>query len=261
MDKKLIIEQINRNIETIVEQTQAISQYEKKIPQIEIDIVMGNLRDLYEGFVVLNSANNQKTEIKQEKQVMVEKTFHEEVFATDIEKPAPMADEKPVIKEIIPEEKEPVKETIPQPVIAEKKEVPQPEVRPEQTLKKSSKSTIDLFSGASPIMADKFKDEKKSINEKLAGGNKEDNSLASKLKQNQITDLKSAIGINEKFQFINELFDGSMQEYTNAITKLNGMGSYNEALLFLNILAEQYKWKISSVPCKKLDELVQRRFV
>jgi hypothetical protein len=221
---------------------------------------MGNLRDLYERFVVLNSANNQKIEIKLEKQVVVEKTFHEEVFAADIEKPAPVADEKPVMEEIIPEEKEPVKEIIPEPVIIEKKEIPQPEVRAEQTLKKTTKSTIDLFSGASPIMADKFKDEKKSINEKLAGS-KEDNSLASKLKQNQITDLKSAIGINEKFQFINELFDGSMQEYTNAIAKLNGMGSYNEALLFLNILAEQYKWKTSSVPCKKLDELVQRRFV
>jgi hypothetical protein len=211
--------------------------------------------------VLLNAANNQKTEIKQEKQVLVEKTFHEEVFAADNETPTPIAEEKPVIKEMIPEEKEPVKEIIPEPDIIEKKEVPLPEVHVEQTLKKSTKSTIDLFSGANPIMADKFKDEKKSINEKLAGGNKEDNSLASKLKQNQITDLKSAIGINEKFQFINELFDGSMQEYTNAIAKLNSMGSYNEALLYMNILAEQYKWKTNSVPCKKLEELVQRRFV
>ena len=256
MDKKLIIEQINRNIETIVEQTRAISQYEKKIPQIEIDIVMGNLRDLYERFVTLNFENNQKHEIKQEKQVIVEKTFHEEVFATDTVEPTPVVDEKPVS-----EEKEPVKEITPDPVITEKKEIPQPEVRAEQTLKKSTKSTIDLFSGANPIMADKFKDEKKSINEKIAGGNKEDKSLASKLKQNQITDLKAAIGINEKFQFINELFDGSMQEYSNAITKLNGMGSYNEALLYMNILAEQYKWKTGSVPCKKLEELLQRRFV
>ena len=38
-----------------------------------------------------------------------------------------------------------------------------------------------------------------------------DESVAEKQKHKKISDLKTAIGINEKFQFINELFDGNMK--------------------------------------------------
>ena len=47
------------------------------------------------------------------------------------------------------------------------------------------------------------------LGEKMMG---EDRSLAAKLQQNPVQDLKAAIGINDKFLFVNELFGGSMEK-------------------------------------------------
>ncbi len=67
-------------------------------------------------------------------------------------------------------------------------------------------------------------------------------SVAEKLQHNKITDLKSAIGINERFQFINELFDGNMKEYTVALDQINNFSSLDEAESYMANLREVYKW-------------------
>ena len=46
-------------------------------------------------------------------------------------------------------------------------------------------------------------------------------SLAEKLEKTPLSDLKSAIGLNRKFQFINTLFDGDGNAYDNAVQFLN----------------------------------------
>jgi len=251
MDKKLIFEQITKNLETITEQTGIICSYEKKIPQIEIDIVLENVRGLYKKLHALDILNQQKAKLEEPKmEVIKQKTFHEEVFAEDnpvTEDPEIFAAQP--IQEIKEESKTEIKNEV----------IEEPKI--EKIITKSPKTTVDLFSSANTpsIIADKFKGESKSMNEKLAS-NKEDNSLASKIKQQHISDLKSAIGINEKFIFINELFDGSIQEFNTALSKLNSLAAYEEAVLFLNILADQYHWKTDSDSVKKIEELVQRRF-
>ena len=47
MEKNIIKEEIVEILEVIVEQSEVISSYEKQIPQIEIDIILSNIRDLY----------------------------------------------------------------------------------------------------------------------------------------------------------------------------------------------------------------------
>jgi len=89
---------------------------------------------------------------------------------------------------------------------------------------------------------------------------KEEHPTVVNLQKRPITDLKSAIGINDKFQFINELFDGNMQEYNLALNQLNTMADLKEASYYLHSLKDMYKWKEENGSAQKFTELVERRF-
>jgi len=89
---------------------------------------------------------------------------------------------------------------------------------------------------------------------------KEDHSLAAKLQQNPVNDLKSAIGINDKFLFVNELFGGSMEKYNKSIENLNDLKTQNGALIYLNELKIELQWNSSNEAYKKLTDLVKRKF-
>ena len=88
----------------------------------------------------------------------------------------------------------------------------------------------------------------------------EDNSLAAKLQQNPVRDLKAAIGINDKFLFVNELFGGSMEKYNKSIENLNDLKTLNGAMIYLNELKIELQWNSSNEAYQKLKELVSRRF-
>ena len=88
----------------------------------------------------------------------------------------------------------------------------------------------------------------------------EDNSLASKLQQNPVRDLRSVIGINDKFLFVNELFGGSMEKYNKSIENLNDLKTLNGAMIYLNELKIELQWNSSNEAYQKLKDLVARKF-
>ena len=95
------------------------------------------------------------------------------------------------------------------------------------------------------------------LGEKMMG---EDNSLAAKLQQTPGRDLKSSIGINDKFLFVNELFGGSMEKYTKSIENLNDLKTLNGAMIYLNELKIELQWNSSNEAYLKLKDLVSRKF-
>ena len=95
------------------------------------------------------------------------------------------------------------------------------------------------------------------LGEKMMG---EDNSLAAKLQQNPVPDLKSVIGINDKFLFVNELFGGSMEKYNKSIENLNDLKTLNGAMIYLNELKIELQWNSSNEAYLKLKELISRKF-
>ena len=95
------------------------------------------------------------------------------------------------------------------------------------------------------------------LGEKMMG---EDFTLADKLQQNPLHDLKSAIGINDKFLFVNELFGGSMEKYNKSIENLNDLKTLNGAMIYLNELKIELQWNSSNEAYQKLKELVSRKF-
>lgn len=89
---------------------------------------------------------------------------------------------------------------------------------------------------------------------------KKEESVAEKLQHKKITDLKASIGINEKFQFINELFEGNMKEYNVAVDQINSFSSHSEAESYISNLENVYKWQADNPIAENFKELVERRF-
>lgn len=69
-----------------------------------------------------------------------------------------------------------------------------------------------------------------------------------------------AIGLNDKFRFINELFSQNPAEYNIAIEQLNGLHSWPESELYMSSLKTLYTWKDNQEVVKRFYALVKRRF-
>jgi hypothetical protein len=85
--------------------------------------------------------------------------------------------------------------------------------------------------------------------------------LQEKLALDPIKDLKAAIGINDKFQFISSLFNGDEKAFEQAVKSINGFKIYAEAQFWIKSnLRGQYKWDDTAEVVKAFDLLVKRRF-
>ncbi len=271
MDKAIIMDNITRQLELIVEQNNSTKAYAGKIPQIDMDIIKANIRKLYEQYCDLERANMLLTLDKVKERQEEIPAVIEEIKET-VEKPLiivhekTVVEEKPVIQDAtltlnVDESIEVIFAPEPKAIIQEKAH----EIREETSIADMSEQTakvetpIDLFGNiAATTIADKFKDEVKSLNEKLLK-NKTDKSISSKMQHNAIKDLKSAIGINEKFLFINELFKGNMKEYNESILKLNEFKSLTEAESYLEELKGKHKWKDDLHAYLTLKDFVERK--
>lgn len=90
----------------------------------------------------------------------------------------------------------------------------------------------------------------------------ENPTLAQKLHRKPIRDLKSAVTINQKFQFISHLFDKDADAFNKAIDRLNGCATYLEADEYIqNTLINTYDWDMKSPPAKEMMDLVERKFL
>ena len=124
---------------------------------------------------------------------------------------------------------------------------------------------VEIGRQSSEVMPDVFADDDagfelstgETLGEKMMG---EDHSLAAKLQQNPGQDLKSAIGINDKFLFVNELFGGSMEKYNKSIDNLNDLKTLNGAMIYLNELKIELQWNSSNEAYQKLKDLVSHKF-
>jgi hypothetical protein len=101
-------------------------------------------------------------------------------------------------------------------------------------------------------------DESDSLNEKLKEYKEE---LSESLQNSPIKDLKKAIGINDRFVFINELFQGDETSFERSIKTINGFSIYAEAEFWIRReLKTKLGWDLQSESVKQFDALVKRRF-
>lgn len=86
-----------------------------------------------------------------------------------------------------------------------------------------------------------------------------DNSIAARMQHNRISDIKAAIGINEKFLFINEIFKGNTGDYKKAIERLNSMSHYHEAIDYIDQIKNENEVKNEEATAK-LVEIIKRKY-
>ena len=76
-----------------------------------------------------------------------------------------------------------------------------------------------------------------------------------------IKDLRSAIGINDKFQFIQELFGGDEKSFEVGIKTINAFKIFPEAQFYIKReLREKNNWDEESNVVKQFNQLIKRRF-
>lgn len=72
-----------------------------------------------------------------------------------------------------------------------------------------------------------------------------------------ITDLRRAVGINDKFLLIRDLFNGNGSLYEITIRRLNEFDNFDDCMIYI---AEHFAWNPNSDGAKLLMELLERKF-
>lgn len=76
------------------------------------------------------------------------------------------------------------------------------------------------------------------------------------VRKERITDLKQAIGINDKFLLLRDLFGGDTERYERTIDRLNEFDDLDDCIIYIS---ENYDWNPSSDGVRFLIELLERK--
>ena len=87
-----------------------------------------------------------------------------------------------------------------------------------------------------------------------------DQSLHSKMNISKIETLIGAFSLNEKLRYINDLFDGSSELFSDAIKVLDSQSTIDEANLRVNDLADQHSWDPEEESVVEFISFVNRRY-
>ncbi|MDG2343824.1 MAG: hypothetical protein P8L23_04535 [Flavobacteriales bacterium] len=103
------------------------------------------------------------------------------------------------------------------------------------------------------------KENKTSINDAFSNS---ESSLADRFGKKPIDNLSTSIGINEKFLFTNNLFNGSAEDFNEQIKVLNEQNSLTIAMDYIyETLVQKYNWNTKSKQVKKFIDLIERRYM
>lgn len=84
--------------------------------------------------------------------------------------------------------------------------------------------------------------------------------LSEKVIEPKIDNLKTAISLNKKIAFVNELFKENVVDYAKSIDKINSSNNISEAMLIWTELKVAHNWNNENTLVKDLEKLIQRRF-
>jgi hypothetical protein len=238
MQKNELKKEIDALIDSIKKQADRMNT-EENLSKIELELFHHKIQKLYEKSILIHQFP----------------AFEEKPF---VSYPASPAEEvKPALpfrysKEESPQEEKspqppiapiPKQEPIQEPVMNQKAEIPEPQ-KPVET-----KPAADLF--GSTIQAES----------KMTIRIKNEKDKTPRIARKPIPDLKVAVGLNDKFRFINDLFHGNSTEYHIALNQINTCNGFEEADIYITNIRDIYQWKDDNEVVAIFLDLVQRRFL
>ncbi len=90
--------------------------------------------------------------------------------------------------------------------------------------------------------------------------NSNDGTLAARLMSVRLETLKGAFGFNERLQIIQELFNGSNDEFNSLIDQLETIPSKEQARSLVSSYANKYHWDAESQLAIELIQKVERKY-
>ncbi len=270
------INAINQLLRQMLHQTEQLQQAERPLHRLDRDLLIRQTQELYEWLFIMTDEEEQKAvpiqqphpaEADQENpepKVLVKKEDPApEPIKPQQEQPKPSVHQeektaplKPEVTNVHTPDEEPQAESIkthtsmPQAVAEKEKPAEKPQTS-QRTIVEAAQpqpTPLELFSQETPpSVADHLQ-------------NKEDSSIGAKMERQPIHDLRAAIGINEKFLLINELFSGSLEAYNKMLDELNEFKSFSGASTYLIELKVEKQWDSKLPSWKKLVQLLERKF-
>ena len=119
----------------------------------------------------------------------------------------------------------------------------------QQELQMEDEEPVDIHNKR---LGDSFSKEK-SVNDLMS---EDFSKLEHKLSNRPVSSIQSAIGINDRFQYIRELFEGSADNFVKTVADLDSMDDIKDAV---NYLQTNFKWKKNETSLKFVN-LIKRRF-
>lgn len=209
------------------------------VPAVESEAQAPEIVEDVEEEVAVEADEPEIEDFETEEEVQeVPSSQEEELEEPVISDPAPVSSEPPEEEEVVAEDPEPEPTPQPAPTIDPEPElsvVPAPDPEPEE----SENTTIN----------DQFSDSK-------------DESLVEKLeKEEQPGTILSGVSVNQKYMFVQELFEGDANTFQKALAEIEHAGSFDDAVEHLvTNYARQFDWDMNSEEVKELLKVIFRRF-
>ena len=298
MDVRRIHEEINNTLIQLEEQYSRILTYKDQIPTIEVDLALKDVRDLYELFINLKTVgelqrraelssqiNNKESDtVVASAEVAVEAPVNKveeepvkietpKMESPKLEEPkveVPKVEEKTAVdfqktvEAKAEEKKEPVAQVKPVVLPSENPPVVAPKVDLLQERQKDFVPTVRKIEfKPEPQTPDNKKeslfDKAASLYDKIAKPG--DKTVAGQATRQPVSNIKGSIGINEKFAYLKELFKNNVNDYNEALDKLNNFDSYADAEDYFQDLKAKYNWDPESKSFQGLADLLNRRYL
>lgn len=116
---------------------------------------------------------------------------------------------------------------------------PTPRPMPQPTVTEAPKRLGDVLGGGVTTLADKLVDDSQPTPA-----------------MSRITDLRKAIGINDKFLMVRDLFDGDVARYEDTIDTLNEFDDLDDCMIYI---IENFAWNPDLEGAKLLVSLIERK--
>jgi len=87
-----------------------------------------------------------------------------------------------------------------------------------------------------------------------------EHALANQFGISKLDTLVGSFGLNERLQYINELFDGSSEDFSNAVKTLDNQSSSQNAFLKVAEIGTLNNWDIQSETVEEFMQKIKRRY-
>lgn len=247
MDKYQLRKEIAQLIDSIKEHSDNIGT-RKRIPQLELELILSKIKKLYEKSIVFNYVNQHHLDEWEE---------HEEpIIPAAVDELAEFVQASPVIEETVVEETKAPEELLINIQLEETVDLKEEIKIKEKPIEISSQEKVAIEVNTKISEAGNV-----SLNDKLSK-QVADVSLLSKLRKKPVEDLVKSIGINERYLFTKELFKGNSEAFMQHVRAVNAVNSYEEAQQYLEKeVIPNFNWDANNPALNEFLDLVQRRFI